>query len=157
MRSILKYDRLYAVTKGGDIWSYRSNRFLKKSKDTDGYNVVGLTDSLGNLKTCKVHRLVALTYISNPTHKPQINHINGIKTDNRIDNLEWCSSAENIIHARLTGLISTINPNAKINKSDAITILNLKGLMTQKEIASMFNIGRSQVANIHCHISWGKL
>lgn len=55
-------------------------------------------------RTIRVHRVVAQTWIPNPDGKPFINHINGDKTDNRIENLEWCSNAENIRHAYRTGL-----------------------------------------------------
>jgi hypothetical protein len=64
-----------------------------------GYQVVTI-----NGKTKYVHRLIAEEHIPNPLNKPQVNHKNGIKTDNRIENLEWVTIKENFEHARKNGL-----------------------------------------------------
>lgn len=80
-------------------------RVLKTTPQTAGYLAVHLSTK-GVVHTSLVHRLVALTFIPNPTNLREINHKNGIKTDNCISNLEWISSSENKKHAYKKGLYS---------------------------------------------------
>ncbi len=79
-----------------------SEQFLKPWLNR-GYYTVSLTKE-GDRKEIALHILIALTFMPNPDNKPCINHINGIKTDNKLSNLEWCTYAENNIHAYSTGL-----------------------------------------------------
>ena len=86
----------YSVTEDGKVFNY--NRQLRGWKQ-NGYTAVNI-----NGKQIYVHRLVAQKYIPNPHNKKCVNHINGIKTDNRVENLEWVTIAENNKHAKQTGL-----------------------------------------------------
>lgn len=95
----------YYVTDAGDVYYRdmhpRHNGRVKKMKQEtarNGYNRVVLYDNNRKGKHFLVHRLVAEVFIPNPESKPEINHKNGIKTDNRVENLEWVTHSENMQH-----------------------------------------------------------
>ena len=77
---------------------YSMFRILKPYQANNGYIAIRLTINK-KVKNLLIHRLIAITFIENSNEKIQVNHINGIKTDNRIENLEWCTPSENIIHS----------------------------------------------------------
>jgi hypothetical protein len=79
-------------------------RILKPVLDRRGYPRIRLKDNSGNKRSFRVHRLVAQVFISNPLRKEQVNHIDGVKTNNVITNLEWVSNEENQKHAMSLGI-----------------------------------------------------
>ena len=97
---------VFKVIKKSDNTVYTRKPKIIKCQLREGYQRVRLC--IDNVRITKtVHRLVAKYFIDNPNNLPQVNHINAIKSDNRIENLEWCSASENIIHAIKNGLRKT--------------------------------------------------
>ena len=92
----------YTVYENGDVYSKLGNKRKPFISQVGYYRLVLRENRI--MKNIDVHRILALCFIPNPLNKPQVNHKNGIKTDNRIENLEWVTCRENIIHAFKNGL-----------------------------------------------------
>lgn len=111
----------YSVSNDGLVKSDKRNKIKDQRLGTTGYSIVDLYDGEGTRRTCRVHRLVAESFIDNPECKEEINHLDGIKTNNNVENLEWATKSENMLHAYATGLnphhasygmLGKKNPNA---------------------------------------------
>ena len=112
-KDIEGYEGLYQVSSWGRVKNSRTGRVLKAGKHKDGYLQVLLCKN-GKRTTYRVHRLVAQAFIPNPQNKPQVNHIDEDKENNRVENLEWVTNTENINHG---------THNARMSKMKSIPII----------------------------------
>lgn len=144
------YDGLYQVSNLGHVKSFRRGRerILKASPNSNGYPKV----SLGKCNNTFVHRLVATAFVPNPDDKPEVNHINGDKSDNRAVNLEWCTPSENTQHAFTTGLNSVPqgedSPNAKFTNTQVRYIRDNPDGLTVTKLAWQFGTNSSTISEI---------
>lgn len=163
MKYIPGFNELYAATEDGRIWSYpKSNplgygthhngKFLSPGRVGRGYLQVNLLCADRKYRTRLVHRLVAETFIPNPDDKPQINHKNGNKEDNRVENLEWCTNSENLYHSVKIGTYNHTRKHSekymkKVSHEDVERIIELydQGVFVQV-IADEFGISRQMVS-----------
>jgi len=139
----------YIIYPDGRVFSTIHMIFLKPVLDTKGYHRIQL-----NRCTHKIHRLVATHFVSNPDNKPEVNHIDGIKTNNHYTNLEWVTTKENKRHAVINGLHTSLkgqyNGNAILTDKavDEIKQLLSGKKMLGKEIAAKFGVSVSTISAI---------
>lgn len=116
LKPIKGYEGMYEISKNGKVLSFKRNPAILSQYKSDYYKV-GLTKD-GVQKFFAVHRLLAIAFIPNPENKPCINHIDGDKYNNSLDNLEWVTHSENTIHAFKFGLSKvTDETKAKMSKA----------------------------------------
>lgn len=141
----------YIITEDGKVIAKRNGKALKGQPNDKGY----LRIAIGK-KRMFIHRLVAEKYVPNPENKPQVNHINGIKTDNRACNLEWVTNQENRDHARKNGLIVTgeLVGGAKLNADKVRYIRENPDGMTVTELAAMFGVQRATIRAAATYRTW---
>ncbi len=162
-KDIPEYEGRYQVSNFGRIKSlaktinttlniqYLPEKIMKCSVTKDGYIEAHLRKN-NKPKIFKVHRLVGIAFIPNPNNKPYINHINGKKADNYVENLEWCTAHENVKHAYKTGLKTSLkmgaNGNSKLTNEDYYFIIKNEHNFTKPEFANMFNVTKENIYRI---------
>lgn len=141
----------------GKNWRIKPAKYLKPTKGKIGYLVIGLSKN----KKCKlhyIHRLIAEAFIPNPQKKPQINHKDGNKLNNKLENLEWVTCKENINHAISTGLTIAKPRYGEKNPAHKVTLYQVKKIRKEKgmlkNIAPKYGISISQTWAIINNKSW---
>ena len=125
MKDVCNYEGLYKIDENGNVFSVRNNKFLNTTVFPNGYEYVHLCNGKAKTKLLRVHRLVAEAFIPNPNDLPQVNHKDGNKLNNSVENLEWCTNLENMRHSIETGLRAVKgenNPSAKLTAKDVENI-----------------------------------
>lgn len=133
---------------------------LKQQKQKFGYLRVTFLKKKSSANF--VHRVVATAFLDNPYNKPDVNHKNGNKEDNRVENLEWCTESENIRHAISTGLkIMHKGEKHNLAKLTNLDVLNIKKELFNKtnqyELAKKYNVTQTCISNINRGITWSHL
>ena len=118
----------------------------------------------GSVYARRVHRLVAKEFISNPMNKPEVNHIDGVKDNNEVDNLKWVTAKENVRHAHDNNLIKPFkrnilkgheNPNSRFTESQVAEIKEMRfNGSVYREIADKFNVSIVTIHNVCKGISY---
>ena len=143
----------YEITTDGQVINKHSGRALKGQLNGKGY----LRVSIGG-KLCFIHRLVAEKYIPNPENKTQVNHKDGNKLNNTVENLEWVTNQENRSHA-VTNNLQIQGENcswAKLTQRDVEVIRQLKNKMTSQELGDIYHVSASTIRTIWQNRSWKK-
>ena len=134
-----------------------TNKLMKYYSPENDYHIAGLTVN-GKTHSELVHRLLAITFLPNPLNLPEVNHKNGIKSDNQIENLEWCTTKENIQHSFDTGLNKGKkgeNHNlSKLTEKDVLDIRAIGRSVSAKILAEKYNTGEQNIYKILRRIRW---
>ena len=136
------YENLYEVSNLGNVRNKITKQLLKGSLNTYGYHQ--FTASItGKYKTVSTHRIIMNSFYGENKNL-QVNHINGIKTDNRLENLEWVTNKENINHAIKTGLIKKQKEGVMAHDADIYVHKEYGFFIAYKEFARLYKIPTSK-------------
>lgn len=158
MRDVKGYEGFYSITKDGRIWSHWKNGWMTPRFNKQGYPIAVL-NGRRKARYPRIHNLVAQAFIPNPEGKPEINHKNGIKTDNRVGNLEWCTRRENVLHSYRVGLRKApVGEDCPLATLTEELVLQLRAEYKKKEfgyrkMAEKFGINQVTIRHVilrHC-------
>ena len=152
LKDIQGYENRYAVNEDGEIYSFLTHKYLKPCHDNNNYYYVNLIDKNGKRKSKKIHRIVAETFLPNPSNLPCINHIDCDTSNNKLNNLEWCDYSYNNTYGNrmekiIKGIIQNENHSQKVkiimcdkNTEEPLKIFNSIGDAAREVNGSHSNI-----------------
>lgn len=146
----------YEISRNGVVVNTRNKKEIQPFLNKSGYPVVNLWQDRNNT-IIAVHRLVAETFIENPLNLREVNHKDGVKTNNSVTNLEWVTSSENKQHGIKTGLYSIGEEahQARLTESDALEIIQrLESGATNHELALLYNVSDGTISEIRLNRTW---
>lgn len=151
MKLVLSYPD-YSVERNGEVYSHRRKRYLKSRVHPRGYRHVSLWRD-GKEFNCLVHRLVAEAYLASDPTRTVVNHKNFDKTDNRVENLEWCTQKENVRHASAHGRFGKgggRKPLITQSQAEEIRKRYKDETITQTELGGQYGLGVA-ITNLIIH------
>lgn len=142
----------YYATKEGEVYSSKTNKLVAKRINRSGYYIVNLSIN-GKCKTFALHRLIATAFIENKEDFPVVNHLDGDKLNNKVDNLEWTTYKGNNAHAWKTGLMKPARglktKFGRFKEDDIFKIREyLKKGLSHRKIAEFYNVTKSAIQYI---------
>ena len=150
----------YKITDKGEVYSVKKGNLISQRHDSCGYSsfTAGLTHCRKRVRT---HLLVARLFVPNPNNLPEVDHLDGNRSNPSADNLEWVTHLENVRRSvrngtHYNGFIGTGNPKAKLNEDKVRYIRKLysEDKLTQQEISKKLNIPWSTIHNIVTYQTW---
>lgn len=150
----------YFCTPYGDVYSVKSGelKIMKQRTGTRGYKIIALAVGRGRYKYALVHRLILATWSGQSGEGLEVNHKNGVKTDNRLENLEWVSRTQNERHSRAElgkDMRGEKHTGSKLTTEQVIEIRKLKGQgWSYPKLSKKYGIGMSQLHRIVKRIKW---
>ena len=157
MGRVKSVERKRSYWNGKGMMTRTFQESIIKPQKRGKYLKVGIFNKKEIKLQISIHRIVADAFIPNPENKPQVNHINGDKYDNRASNLEWCTVSENILHASKNrlGYSGELNHQSKLKDSDVPKIKKLRSMgYTYSEIGELFGVARTTASKAARGISY---
>jgi hypothetical protein len=164
-KDVVGYETLFRVSSLGRVYSKRTNKILRTVLHQTGYYV--FSTRLAGRKSpailLRIHRLVAQAFIPNPSNKPFVNHLDGVKTNNTPSNLEWATAKENSRHAWDNGLAETRKGEestfSKLSLEQVIAIRNeyAAGGINMRDLGKKYGVVHSAISKIVNRVHWAHI